>query len=94
MQAWRRTAIGAVVGAALWAGTGVAPAAAADGRVDVVVGGTEVLDEATVDRASERAARLCGGKASAYVKKARKADRGGSLVVVCRLPGGKHVYFR
>ncbi|MGQ1839794.1 hypothetical protein ACT4S2_15230 [Kocuria turfanensis] len=94
MQAWRRTAIGAVACAALWSGAGFAPAAAADGKVDLVVGGKQVLNEATIDRASERAARLCGGKASAYVKKARKADREGSIVVVCRLPGGKQVYFR
>lgn len=94
MRAWRRTVIGAVACAALWSGPGFAPAAAANGKVDVVVGGNEVLNEATITRASEKAAALCGGKASAYVKKAQKADREGSIVVVCRRAGGKQVYFR
>ncbi|MEX5305743.1 hypothetical protein RF644_08275 [Kocuria sp. CPCC 205258] len=95
MDAWKRTMIGAVACATLWAGAGFAPAAAAaDGKVDVVVGAKEVLNEATIARASEKAAQLCGGKASSYVKKARKADSTGSIVVLCTRAGSKQVYFR
>ena len=98
MDAWKRTMIGAVACATLWAGAGFAPAAAAaDGKVDVVVGAREELNEATIARASEKAAQLCGGTASSYVKKARKADRNGSMVVVCTLLKDKKrvsVYFR
>lgn len=98
MNAWKRTLIGTAACAALWSGAGFAPAAAAaDGKVDVVVGGKEELNEATIARASEKAAQLCGGEASAYVKKARKADRNGSMVVACTLLKDKKrvsVYFR
>ena len=98
MDAWKRTLTGAVACAALWSGAGLAPAAAAaDGKVDVVVGEKQVLNEATIARASEKAAQLCGGTDSDYVKKARKADRNGSMVVVCTLLKDKKrvpVYFR
>ncbi|KUG57183.1 hypothetical protein AVL61_16015 [Kocuria rosea subsp. polaris] len=82
-----------MAGAALWSGAALAPAAAAGG-VDLVLGTRVVLDEATVGQATEGAARLCGGPPSGYVKRARKAARTGSIVVLCTRPGNKQVYFR
>ncbi|WP_298585095.1 hypothetical protein [uncultured Kocuria sp.] len=94
MDAWKRALTGVVACAALWSGAGLAPAAAAGGGVDLLLGTKQVLDEATVAQASEGAARLCGGTPSSYAKKARKAAATGSIVVLCTRPGGKQVYFR
>ncbi|MFF0902705.1 hypothetical protein ACFYE6_03415 [Kocuria sp. CPCC 205316] len=94
MDAWKRALTGAVAAAALWWGAGLAPAAAADGRVDLVLGTKVVLDEGTITQVSEGASRLCGGTASSYTTRARKADRLGTVVVLCTRSGNKQVYFR
>ncbi|MFE7631384.1 hypothetical protein [Kocuria sp. NPDC057446] len=94
MDAWKRALAGAVAGAVLWSGAALSPAAAAGGRVDLVLGTKVVLDEATIAQVTEGAARLCGGPPSGYVKRARTADRTGSIVVLCTRPGNKQVYFR
>ncbi|MFF0989539.1 hypothetical protein [Kocuria nitroreducens] len=95
MDAWKRTLLGAAACAVLWSGAGLAPAAAAaDDRVDLVLGTKVVLDEATIAQATEGAARLCGGTSAGYVKQARNAARTGSIVVLCTRLGGKQVYFR
>ncbi|GAA1766426.1 hypothetical protein [Kocuria aegyptia] len=93
MDARKRALTGAVAGALLWSGAALAPAAAAGG-VDLVLGTRQVLDEATVSQVTEGAARLCGGTASSYVKRARKAARTGSIVVLCTRRDGQQVYFR
>ncbi|WP_272026255.1 hypothetical protein [Kocuria rosea] len=94
MDAWKSALTVAVAGAALWSGAGLAPAAAAEGSVDLVLGTKVVLDEATIAQVTEGASRLCGGTASSYAARARKADRTGSIVVLCTRPGNKQIYFR
>ena len=94
MDAWKSALTVAVAGAALWSGAGLAPAAAAEGSVDLVLGTKVVLDEATIAQVTEGASRLCGGTASSYAARAWKADLTGSIVVLCTRPGNKQVYFR
>ena len=90
MKSWKRTLAGAAVSVSLLAGGWAVPAHAdADGKVDVAVGTTTVLDNAPVDRATRKLAELCGGKAEKYVRAARKADRTGAIVIVCTTKGGR-----
>lgn len=99
MKSWTQALAGAAVAAALLAGTAAVPAhAVQDGRVDVTVSKSDwaktVLDDVSIKRATEKVADLCGGPASKYAKAARKADRSGTLVIVCSTRDGRSVSLR
>ena len=91
---FRTAAVGTVFGGSLLftAGLGMAnaePVPAADGLVNVTVGGTTILDSVTADVATNASAAICGSAATDISPLVEQVDTQGVDQTVCAgLPGG------
>lgn len=93
---FKTATVGTLFGGSLLftAGMGIAgaepvPAPAADGLVNVTVGGTTILDSVPTDVASNASAAICGSTAGDVNALAQQVDTQGVNQTVCAgLPGG------